>query len=163
MTYVLASLFWTVAGLVVGYWLGAAGREASEVPAVVEPDAPKPAWWRRHLLGTRLFGVLLVTLAVLSVLTGAVFVQRQAELVERQSALVECQNAYNRAVADWREATIEAGEREREGQRRLLDASFAPRERRDPAEIVAAYRQYRELLAQADAQRDANPFPVPTC
>lgn len=156
MIYTLLSLFWTLAGLVCGYTLGAAGRAADSPEAVMTDDeaAAPPPWWRRHNLGSRLVGVVLVTLAVLSVLIGAVF-------VDRQSDIVECQNAYNRRFAEVLVERNEAAAREREGQRQLLAASLGPE--RNRAALDDAYRQYLVLLAEADAQRKANPLPVQAC
>lgn len=159
MNYVLLSLFWTVAGLVCGYYLGRAGRVDPDREAVMvhaATDTPAPAWWRRHLLGARLFGVLLVVLAVLTVIVGAQYVDRVANLAE-------CVNAYQRANSDAAAARSDAAADERAGQRRLLDESFRPRDQRDPAALVAAYQEYVALLARADAQRDANPLPVQAC
>ncbi|GAA3070713.1 hypothetical protein GCM10010464_38700 [Pseudonocardia yunnanensis] len=154
MTYVLLSLFWTVAGLVVGYCLGRAGRlEAPEV-AMHRAENP-PSWWRRHL-GSRLVGVLLVVLAVLSVLTGATFIDRQADIAA-------CQNEYNRQFAAALTERNVASAREREGQRQLLDAALRPRDDLDAAALTAAYQRYLAILAAADAQREANPLPVRAC
>lgn len=152
MTYTLLSLFWTLAGLVCGYTLGAAGRAATQEAVMVA--APPPPWWRRHMIGSRLFGAALVVLAVLSVLLGAVY-------VDRQSDIVACQNEYNRRFSAALAERNEAAARERDGQRQLLDAALGPN--RDRAALGEAYRQYRSLLAQADAQRNANPLPVQAC
>jgi hypothetical protein len=155
MTYTLLSLFWTLAGLVCGYTLGAAGRAtANPPPEVVVIDEPPPPWWRRHLFGSRLLGVALVVLALLSVVIGAVYVDRQSEIVT-------CQNQYNRAFATAWAQRNEAAARERDGQRQLLDAALGPN--RDRIALTEAYERYRALLAEADAQRNANPLPVSAC
>lgn len=154
MTYALLSLFWTLAGLVCGYTLGAAGCTDTRPSEVVMVDAPPPPWWRRHLIGSRIFGVVLVVLALLSVILGAAYVNRQSDIVT-------CQNEYNRAFASALAERNEAAGRERAGQRQLLDAALGPN--RDRAALNEAYQQYRALLAGADAQRDANPLPVSAC
>jgi hypothetical protein len=161
MNHVVLSLFWTLAGLVVGYYLGRAGRldrhrEAVMVHHAADTPPPAPTWWRRHLVGSRLFGVVLVVLAVLSVLVGASYIERVAHLAE-------CVNAYQRANSAAVVAQREASAKEREGQRRILDESFRPRDQRDPVALRAAYEQYVALLAAADAQRTANPLPVQAC
>lgn len=157
MTDVLLSLFWTLAGLCVGYCIGRAGRLAAESEPEMtkqEPHGRRPG--RAVRLGSQIFGALLVVLALSSVVLGVAY-------VSRQSAVVRCQNEYNRAFAVALTERNEAAAREREGQRHLLAAAFRPPEEINPGELAAAYQAYLALLAQADAQRNANPLPVQTC
>ena len=151
MTYVILSLFWTVAGLVVGYWLGRAGR--------LEPHRESPT--RQQPVPQRFLGIALVVLAFASVVGMAVFVAGQQQLVERQTAQFACQGEYNRAFSSALVERAEAASSERAGQRRLLDAAFARTP--DPAAVDMAYRDYVALLAGAAAQRSANPLPERTC
>lgn len=158
MTYVLVNLFWTIAGLTVGYYLGRAGR-----PTESETAVPEHHHWRAGMLGARLFGVFLIILAILSVVTAAVVLSAQQRYIDRQTAIVACQNDYNRRFAETLTERNEAAAREREGQRQLLQASMVPRDQRDPQAVADAYAQYLAILAEADAQRNANPLPVQAC
>lgn len=158
--HVLLSLGFSLAGLAVGYWLGRAGR-LRRGPWKVEP-MPRLEEQPPHR-GPRLLGIALVVLALLSVAVMAISVGQQRALVEREAVVAACQNEYNRQFAAALAQRNDAAAREREGQRRLLEASFRPREERDPDEVAAAYQQYLAVLAEADAQRDANPLPVQEC
>lgn len=161
MTYVLLSVFWTLAGLVVGYYLGRAGRPSPDPTDPGEPTVPAPTRTRSPVRRDHALGAGLVVLALLSVIGTAVFVSRQQQLTERQAAVVECQNRYNRAFATALDQRNEAAAKERDGQRRLLVASFSRDP--DPEAVLATYRAYLALLAEADAQRDANPLPERVC
>lgn len=170
MISVLLSLFWSLAGLAVGYWLGRAGRlealvttppaEGATPAAVVVLESASPAPSKRKAREWAV-GVVLVVLAVLSVASMAVVLSKQQAYIERQSAVVECQNAYNRANSAAAQERAEAAAKERAGQRQLLEAAFSPTQNR--AATYAAYQQYLALLRQADSQREANPLPVQDC
>lgn len=165
MTYVLLSLFWTLAGLAVGFWLGRAGRlealvstpEPVEAVVVLESAVPPSKRKAREWV----LGLVLVVLAVLSVSSMSVVLSNQQAYIERQSAVVECQNAYNRANSAATAERADAAAKERAGQRAILQAAFSPTQ--DRAASYAAYQQYIALLAQADSQRAANPLPVQDC
>lgn len=169
MISVLLSLFWSLAGLAVGYWLGRAGRlealvttppaEGAEPTAVVVLESPVPPSKRKAREWA--VGVVLVVLAVLSVASMAVVLSKQQAYIERQSAVVECQNAYNRANSAAAVERAAAAAKERAGQRALLEASFSPTRDREAA--YAAYQEYLALLREADSQREANPLPVQDC
>jgi hypothetical protein len=163
--YVVLSLFWTLAGLGVGYWLGRAGRlealmttpptETPVVAVVLDPAATK----RRKR--DYVIGLVIVLLAVASVASMSIVLTQQQRYIERQSAVVSCQNAYNRANSEAYAERAAAAAKERAGQRALLQAAFSPTQ--DRAAAYAAYQQYLALLGQADEQREANPLPVQDC
>lgn len=109
--------------------------------------AVKP--WEAWLV--RILGAALMVLAVASVVTMTVYVQRQGELVR-------CQTTYNEA---FREASLQlrnASQAERDAQRKLLTT---------PATTVAerqqALRTYLDTLAAADEVRAEHPLPTTPC
>jgi hypothetical protein len=174
VTYVLLSLFWTLAGLAVGYWLGRLGRLEALVSTPPDPAEPgglpapeavlvseEVTVVNRGRVMDRVLGLVLVVLAVLSVASSVVFISKQQESIDRQAATAACQNAFNRATAASTVERAEAAAKERQGQRQLLAVSFNPST--TPSERVAAYQSYLALLAEADAQRSANPLPVSVC
>lgn len=142
-TYVLNSAMWALAGLIVGYLLGQLGRRA------LRPGEPMPARFTRadHVLG-----LIVIVLALASVIVTAVSVHRQQQLIE-------CQTNYNRAFTSALSERNEAAARERAAQRELLTSTAT-----DQAGWTAVRQRYLDVLAQADAQRNANPLPEdPRC
>ncbi|WP_028924184.1 hypothetical protein [Pseudonocardia acaciae] len=167
-SHVLLSCLWSIAGLIVGYVLGRAGRiplpETPVPDTTTQPhDTPTTRGARtRQRRHDSIAGVALVVLAIASVTVTAVHISGQQHLLDRQQAAVTCQNAYNTAVVEAQDELHKAAALEREGQRKLLAASFAPE--RTKASVNAAYRAYLDVLAQADRQRGDNPLPpLPRC
>lgn len=166
LLYALSSLLWAAAGLAVGYLLGRAGRlEAfmSTPPRAAKQVADLGARTstRRERITGAIVGLVLIVLALGSVITMSVYVREQGETTERLEQVVACQNAYNDANRRRNAQITEASGKERGGQKLLLDAAFATPP--NPAAAAAAYRQYVDLIAQADAQRAANPLPEQDC
>lgn len=152
--YVLASVIWGLAGLIVGFLLGRARpvyvmEVPMTVPATATPADPSPprTGWRRWINFDRIIGAAVVLLAVLSVSFLAV-------TINRQEAAITCQSAFNeRFIAALRERS-DAATTERAAQRDLLTAVITPGDN-----ARAAIQRYLDGLAAADAQRDATPLP----
>lgn len=99
----------------------------------------------------RVLGAVLMALALASVVTMTVYVQRQARIVQ-------CQADYNEA---FREASVQlqaAGRSERDAQRKLLSATPTT-----PQERQQALRAYLDTLAAADEVRAEHPLPTAPC
>lgn len=145
-TYFVSSLLWTIAGLVVGYTIGAAGNQPHFVP--------------RETLVARnradvVVGFLLIILAVISVATMSVSLNSQARVVE-------CQATFNQAFADALTERTNAAAQERGAQRALLNSMLDPNATGESRR--AALETYDRVLAEADANRSENPIPArPRC
>lgn len=165
-TYAVSSLLYTLAGLAAGYWLGRAGRleAAMSTPPRAAKQIAGPGariTTRRERITGAIIGLVLIVLALGSVITMTAYVREQGETTDRLAQVVTCQNAYNDANRRRNAQITEAAAKERSGQKLLLDAAFAIPP--DTAAAGAAYRQYVELISEADAQRAANPLPDQDC
>lgn len=99
----------------------------------------------------RILGAALTLLAVVSVATMAVYVQRQNDIVQ-------CQADYNEA---FREASLQlqaAARSERDAQRTLLTTTATTPEQRKQAQEA-----YLATLAAADEVRAEHPLPTQPC
>lgn len=162
LSYVISSIVWAVAGLVVGFYLGRAGRLAQTNPEVpVEPD-PLPPTRRRRLTFEQILGAAVVLLAVVSVVVMAVTLTRQQDAINEQRGAVACQAEFNARFASALRERTEAAASERRAMRNLLDVILNPAASRE--ERAGALTAYRDGLAAADSQRAASPLPLqPSC
>jgi hypothetical protein len=168
--YVLTSILWALAGLIVGYFLGRAGKiaNASVVEAIVDDDteaqgAPpaRRGLWRICFTTDRVLGFSVILLSIVSVVVMALSLQNQQRLLAGQDAAVRCQTQFNAQFISALRERNEAAAQERSAQRELLTT---PNPTRDPAISLAARDKYLAALAQVDARRDAHPLPDrPAC
>lgn len=184
LNWTLASMAWSVAGLIIGYALGRMSRDVHELreALVDEQDAHDDAVGRERRSGedrrapvqpnrtSQLLGVAIIILAALSVSASAVAVQRQSDQVA-------CQNRYNRSFADALSERSRAADADRAAITRLITVSaqlnteaqaLDPSDPKDAAAYQAlqkratqATKDYLDALGEADKRRAANPIPAP--
>ena len=147
-SYVISSALWSVAGLAVGYIAGlvtAARCQREHVPEGMPPPHQQQRFGRA-------IGVLVLVMAVVSVCTAAV-------TIDRQSALVACQTEFNQRFVASLEGRAASATQERAAQRTLLTTQYTT-----PEAWQVAKAAYLQALDRADAYRDANPLPEqPRC
>lgn len=143
MTYIWSSALWALAGLLVGYFIGRAGREV----VITETSTA-----RRTSVGDNVIGVVVILLAIVTVM-GLAF---QASEAKRA---MQCQTEFNIQFMRSIQERQESAATERQAQRELLTAIVAP-----GRSGGGAIQRYIDSLNAADAQRTANPYPIqPDC
>jgi hypothetical protein len=163
ITYVLHALAWSGIGYFAGYIVGKIGCEVHQVREAVAPSSGDQEGWppmrRRGDRRSLIFGAFLVGLAALTVLLSAI------SLVRLES-LTRCQANYAEQAAEATQARTRAAEDDREALnllvRRVTDAvaSVPDADARRP-QVQAALGDYTAAVREADAQREAQPFPAP--
>ena len=157
-------LAWSLAGFLLGYLLGRAGREIHEVKEAVVTDTQCPTESRRRpgvfgFVQTQWFGAILIILAVATVSVSGY-------TLNKQGRLLDCQTAYNIAYADaLKERTMAAGT-DRQATRDMVGTiagiEAVPAEQRRGV-YQSALTKFLTTTANADAQRNRNPLPSARC
>ena len=178
-TWLVATLVWSVGGLVIGFMVGRLYCEVHELREALMATDAKPLERRHghdrrgissgHSRGQTLLGVALVLMAVATVTLAALQASRQASLNDRQQTFNACQQRYNSATLIALAARAAAANTDRSAITGLVQESaglqtstLAPEERR--ARLGVAFRRYLDVVNEADRIRSANPVPKsPTC
>lgn len=147
--YIVSSILWAIAGLIVGYVLGRGGCLNADLPK--EPGVPPTQRSKTDML----IGFAVVGLALASVIVMTVS-------LSRQQRIVDCQTEFNTHFVAALGERSDAAAEERAAQRALLTAVLDSRGH--PQAQEAAIQNYLRNLADADRSRSDNPLPErPRC
>lgn len=160
LSYILQSVPWTLAGVLVGWFMCRAAIVADAIAGVVlEGDAMpdeqiRVPWWK-HITSMHVIGAVVVFLGVFTAVQG--YVQNEAN--ER---LALCTKAYSDGFADAIDVRSKASA---EAQEALDDFITAIAKATPTAEgreqIRRAFNDYLSKRAAAKKAQEENPFPAP--
>lgn len=143
MGELVRSLAISMAGLIVGWFLGTA---YCQWKAASEDDRPHPSRW----LGGRFLGIAIIVLAVVTTAMASVTSYEQ----QRQS---QCFRDYNRDFVTSYTARVEAANKDRNALNALIISLDNP----DPVARQTIFRNYIANIRITDAERAKHPVPTP--
>lgn len=150
--YVVNSLGWSALGFVLGWLVASLRGDVRQIKEVVVPDTEQHPHHNTRIAPTRLFGVVVTVLAVLTV--------GQAVLTShRIGEVAECQARYNDRFAEVTRLRTDLADDDRKALQDMLLALYRQRGANE-AQRLETFRRWVETVQASERKRAMNPLPT---
>lgn len=151
LVYVVNSLAWSLVGFVLGWLLASLRRDVTDIrEAIVRDETTDEREHQRIDRASRVLGIIVALLAVVTVVQAYVFQRERAEVIG-------CQTQYNAAIADATRARAQLANEDRHALNTLLLSIY---ERRgDERAQLRAYTDWVNTTRRTEVERKQHPLP----
>jgi len=159
MEYVLNSLGWSLVGFLVGWLAASLRRDVSVIKEALvdhdqEQEPPVVVVHHPHsatATATRILGIVVALLAVITVGQGVVSARRDA-------GITECQARYNHQFARAMGVRVNLADRDRRALQTMLVTIYRKRDA-PPQERLAAFQEWVDTVERTERERKDHPLP----